>query len=79
MHSHTTPQPGCFGCKVKTLGFQGLRSRHGGDPVQNVPVVADDGPRAGKTVGRQEVHWDGRQDSTVYAPQVALKTKTSED
>lgn len=78
MHGHATPQDGCFGCKVASLGFQGLRSRDGNDPVQNVPVVADDGPRGGETVGQQEVHWDGRQDTTVFAPKVALTTQTKE-
>jgi hypothetical protein len=77
-HRHTTPEPGCFGCKVSGLGFQGLRSAHGPDPVQHVPVTADDGPRAGKTVGRHDVHWDGRQDAKVLAPHVRLKTKVEE-
>lgn len=77
MHGHSTPVEGCFGCKVASLGFQGLRSQSA-DPVQKVPVIADEGARAGKTVGQQEVHWDGRQDTTVFAPKVALTTQTKE-
>lgn len=77
-HSHTRPVEGCFGCKVAGLGFQGLRSRHGADPVQKVPVIADEGARAGRPVGRSDVHWDGRQDATVYAPKLTIQTKTRE-
>jgi hypothetical protein len=75
---HPLPVEGCFGCKVTGLGFQGLRSRQGTDPVQKVPVVADEGPRAGRTVGRSDVHWDGRQDATVFAPRTTIETKTRE-
>jgi hypothetical protein len=75
---HPTPDPTCLGCKVLGLGFQGLQSAMGPDPVQQVPVVADDGARAGKTVGKNAVHWDGRQDATVYAPRLTIETKTRE-
>ena len=76
---HPEPVPGCFGCKVSRVGFQGLRSRHGADPVQRVPVVADDGPRAGRVVGRHDVHWDGRQDATAHAPTITASTTVRED
>jgi hypothetical protein len=75
---HPVPVDDCFGCHVMGLGFQGLRSRQGSDPVQKVPVVADDGPRAGRTVGRSDVHWDGRTDATVFAPRMSIETKARE-
>ena len=34
------------------------------------PVVADDGPMRGRTVGHQTDHWDGRVDATVKAPAI---------
>lgn len=77
MHSHQTPEAGCFGCKVRGIGFGSLRSRSA-DPVQTVPVVADDGARAGKTVGQHAIHWDGRTDATVYAPKLTIETKARE-
>jgi hypothetical protein len=77
-HGHSTPVEGCFGCHVSTLGFQGLRSRHGADPVHQQPVIADDGPRAGKTVGAKAEHWDGRTDATVFAPKLTIETKARE-
>ena len=75
---HPEPVPGCFGCKVSRLGFQALRSRHGADPVQRVPVVADDGPRRGRETGHHDVHWDGRQDATVRAPTLTVQTTVRE-
>jgi hypothetical protein len=75
---HPQPQPGCFGCKALGIGFQGLRSRDGSDPIQKRPVIADEGTRAGATVGRQDEHWDGRHDATVYAPQLTIETKARE-
>lgn len=78
MHRHQTPVEGCFGCKVAGLSFQGLKSREGKDPVQKVTVIGDDGARAGKPVGQQAVHWDGRQDTTVFAPKLSLSTQTKE-
>lgn len=77
-HGHETPVDGCFGCKVAGVGFQGLQSRQGADPVQSVRITADEGPRAGKTVGRSRVHWDGRQDATVFAPRLTIETKSRE-
>ena len=77
-HHHNPPDPNCFGCKVAGVGFQGLQSRQGADPVERRPVIADEGTRAGKSVGKQEIHWDGRQDSTVFAPQLTLTTKSRE-
>lgn len=75
---HPVPVAGCFGCHVSGIGFQGLQSRYGDNPVQKVPVVADDGARAGRPVGRNDVHWDGRSDATVYAPQLTIETKARE-
>jgi hypothetical protein len=75
---HPTPQPGCFGCKALSVGFQGLRSAQGADPIRKQPVVADDGARAGRTVGRQDEHWDGRRDATIYAPRLTIETKARE-
>jgi hypothetical protein len=46
--------------------------------VQKVPVIADEGARAGQPVGKQDVHWDGRQDSTVFAPPLTVQTKAQE-
>jgi hypothetical protein len=77
-HRHQTPEPGCFGCKVAGVGFQGLKSRQGPDPVHKVQVVADEGVRAGRTVGQKAEHWDGRTDATVFAPQVTVKATTRE-
>lgn len=78
LNYHPAPVEGCFGCKVSTLGFQGLRSRLGFNPIEKKPVIADDGARAGKAVGRNDVHWDGRQDTTVYAPKLTIETKARE-
>lgn len=75
---HPTPQPGCFGCQTLGIGYQGLKSRQGADPVDHRPVVADDGARAGKTVGRTDEHWDGRTNATVYAPHLSIETKARE-
>lgn len=75
---HPTPEPGCFGCKALGVGFQGLQSAHGPDPVQRMPVTADEGARAGRTVGRSDVHWDGRTDATVFAPKLTIETKARE-
>jgi hypothetical protein len=77
-HRHLIPDPNCFGCKVAGIGFQGLQSRQGPDPVQKIPVVADDGARAGRTVGRHDEHWDGRRDATVFAPKLTIETKARE-
>jgi hypothetical protein len=76
--SHPEPVDGCFGCRTLDVGVQTLQIKHGANPVQRVPVIADDGARAGQTVGKQDVHWDGRQDSTVFAPQVNVQAKTKE-
>lgn len=48
------------------------------DPVQRVPVVADDGPRAGRVVGEHDVHWDGAQDARVFAPRLTIETRARE-
>lgn len=76
--AHPIDVPDCFGCKTLGIGFQGLRSRHGRDPVQRVPVTAEEGRSAGRTVGEHAVHWDGRQDATVHAPTVHVKGQTME-
>ena len=77
-HKHSTPVDGCFGCKVADIGYQGLKSRQGPDPVETKPVVADEGARAGRAVGQSKTHWDGRQDATVFAPLTKLETKATE-
>jgi len=76
--AHPVDVPGCFGCRCLGIGFQGLQSRLGPDPVQTVPVRAEVGPSAGATVGSHMVHWDGRQDANVRAPTVVLKSRTEE-
>jgi hypothetical protein len=73
--AHPTDLPGCFGCQTLGVGFQGLQSRHGADPVQRVPVKAEEGRAAGKTIGAHHVHWDGRQDARVLAPTVVMKSE----
>jgi hypothetical protein len=77
-HRHNSADSECFGCKVAGLSYQGLKSRHGSDPVESVPVVADEGARAGRAVGQSRVHWDGRQDATVFAPLTKMETKATE-
>jgi hypothetical protein len=79
---HPSPVEGCFGCKVLGIGWQGKQSAAGGrrsNPIERRPVTADDGPAAGTTVGRHEVHWSGRQDAVVRAPTVHLKGTTTEE
>lgn len=75
---HPNPVPGCFGCKVATLGFQGLRSGSA-DPTRVHPVVSDDGPRRGRVVGHHTEHWDGRQDATVRPAVMRLRTQVTEE
>jgi hypothetical protein len=77
-HKHSEPVEDCFGCKVNALSFAAIKSRQGPNPIETVPVVAEEGARAGKTVGRNSVHWDGRQDATVFAPLTKLETKATE-
>ncbi len=76
-HRTTHPEdvPGCFGCKALGVGFQGLQSRRGKDPVETTLVRSDEN---GRTVGAHHEHWDGRRDATVTAPSVAVTTTTSE-
>lgn len=76
--AHPVDVEGCFGCRCLGIGYQGLQSRQGADPVQSVPVRADTGPAAGTTVGTHRVHWDGRQDAVVKAPTTALKATSQE-
>ncbi len=76
--SHPTPEPDCFGCRTLGVGVQTLQIKYGKNPVEKVPVVADDGARAGRTVGQKAEHWDGRQDATVYAPKLTIETKARE-
>ena len=75
---HPTPVPDCFGCQVLGVGFQGLQARHGADPVQVVPVIADEGPRRGQSTGEHRVHWDGRQDAFVRPGAVGLRATVNE-
>lgn len=84
MHTdhHPSPVPGCFGCHVSTLGYQGLQSRAGSrkaDVTRVSEVVGDDGPARGSVVGKQREHWDGRQDAKVYAPTHKVSTRTTEE
>ena len=72
---HPNPVEGCFGCKVQNVGVQTLQIKHGKNPVQQGPVIADDGKRAGKPVGFHKVHWDGRQDAVAKPLPVKIKTK----
>jgi hypothetical protein len=76
---HPTPVEGCFGCHVSTLGFQGLRSRQGVDPVEKVKVIGDDGRRGGKVVGFHKKHWDGRQDVVAMPVPIKIKTKVTSE
>lgn len=76
--AHPEDVEGCFGCKTYGIGFQGLQSREGKDPVQRVPVRADEGPAAGRPIGEHKVHWDGRQDAVVRAPTTVVKATTQE-
>ena len=76
--AHPEPVENCFGCKTLGIGFQGLQSRLGADPVQTVPIVADDGNRAGQTVGRHEIHWDGRKDAVAMAPTTVMRAAAQE-
>jgi hypothetical protein len=76
--SHPVPIENCFGCKVQNVGVQTLQIKHGKNPVQQVPVLGEEGPRRGKKVGKNQVHWDGRQDATVFAPALKLETKARE-
>jgi len=73
--SHPEPVEGCFGCKVRNVGVQTLQIKHGKNPVQRVPVIADEGPRAGRAVGRHVVHWDGRQDAVAQPAPIRVETK----
>lgn len=78
---HPKPVEGCFGCKVQGIGYQGRQSRAGGrrsDPTQNHPVTAEEGTRAGKTVGHHVEHWDGRQDAVVRPATLVMKATTEE-
>ena len=76
--SHPEPVEGCFGCQTLNVGVQTLQIKHGKNPIHNVPVIGEEGPRAGKTVGRTAEHWDGKQDATVFAPALKLKTEARE-
>jgi hypothetical protein len=73
--AHPSPVPGCFGCKTIGQGFLGLKSRQGPNPIQTVPVIADDGRRAGKSVGYHKVHWDGKQDAVAKPAPIKIRTK----
>jgi len=76
--SHPEPIENCFGCRVSGVGVQTLQIKHGKDPVQKLPVIGEEGARAGKTVGRHDEHWDGRRDATVFAPKLTIETKARE-
>lgn len=76
--AHPVAVDGCFGCKVMGVGFGRLKSTLGPDPIQKVPVRADEGRAAGQKIGVHTVHWDGRQDATVRAPTVVMQATTEE-
>lgn len=76
---HPSPVPGCFGCKTINIGVQTLQIKYGKNPVQQVPVVAEEGRRGGRVVGRHAVHWDGRQDATAMPGTIKLETKVRTD
>jgi hypothetical protein len=76
--SHPAPVEGCFGCKVQDVGVQTLHIKHGADPVQTIPVIAEEGARAGRAVGAHKLHWDGRQDAVASPGTIALQTKVRE-
>jgi hypothetical protein len=73
--SHPSPVPGCFGCKTLNVGVQTLQIKYGANPIQKVPVVADDGKRAGSKVGFHKVHWDGRQDAVAMPAPMKIRTR----
>jgi len=76
---HPVPVPGCFGCKVLGLGFQGLRTRYGSDPTRRHDVTVEEGPRRGRVGGFLTEHWDGRQDATVTPATVAVRATVHEE
>lgn len=55
--------------KLRSLSFsKGNRGTSVKKPVQN--------EETGKVAGFHTVHWDDRQDATVFAPEVKLKVAT---
>lgn len=68
-----------MGCKVQGIGYQGLRSRVGPDPIRRHPVVAEQGPGRGGTAGWHTEHWDGRQDATVMPRSSRIRAKLTEE
>lgn len=66
---HPVPVEGCFGCKVLGVGFDG---RHTSRSTR-IPRTPE---QLGATVTE---HRDGRQDTTVHAPTVRVRTRTSEE
>lgn len=69
LHERTHPEPvdGCFGCKAIGVGVDT------GKTVRTIrhPATPDG---AGATVTQ---HRDGRQDVTVHAPRVAVRSRTA--
>ncbi len=47
-------------------------------PTRTRMVVADEGPRAGKKVGTQTDHKDGRVDASVFAPSIQVTAQAQE-
>ena len=74
---HAYAVPGCFGCKVLSIGYQGLRT-HSLDPTRTTRVVREEGPLAGQTAGHHVEHWDGRQDAVVTPPTIHYRTTVQE-
>lgn len=86
--AHPDPRPGCFGCHVLGIGYQGHMSRASDrvaaragvkpDPTQDHVVIGETGDRAGRPVGKHVEHYDGRQDAHVRAPLVRMKAQIQE-
>jgi hypothetical protein len=74
---HPTPVEGCNPCRWASVGVQTNRMTQGSDPVQRHPVIAEEGPRAGRVSGWHTEHWDGRQDATVTPSVLRLKTQVA--
>jgi len=74
---HPSYVDGCNQCKWSSVGVQTHRIKSGADPTRKVPVIAEEGSRAGQVVGSHVHHWDGRVDAQVNAPQVVMKTTST--
>lgn len=50
---------------------QHVYGRHVGR-TNTTPVIADDGPRAGRPVGTRTEHWSGRVDAKATSAQISV-------